>query len=731
MKYTIADYQKFLNTELEAQIKDYEQLVMTKALILKEKGIVFVAQFLKINDSGIAIFKIRYSDIMPRKNSFWTASYLVGEKGSFKTWGNDSWAELRDKYQGNFSEAYCAWLSKTDTPEFYLIGIKGLSIEFIQLLEEGKTIIAFGPQDPPLKYLENLIDIVASNHQKINLFLSYEEKENLWNPKKIEAKDDFTEHLLYEMEKNDCVIVQGPPGTGKTYRIAQFITHLLKKNKSVLVTALTNQALIELAKKECLQILIKEEKVSKASLTIDEHKEIPLLQSITNNFCKASNGHLTLATFYVASSWAKEAKEVPFDYVIMDEASQALLPMIAATLKLGKKIVWIGDQNQLSPIILTNEDVINTNNYSSIVKGFKTLCENYLYKSFMFSDSFRLTSRAASFTGFFYNNLLRSVTEKQKIPIDLSYLNKEGGPSLVEMDLEIGSKTPKNAFDFIYNLTLSILDKSPKANVAILSKFKDSIRELQRVFIGVSNDNVKIETVDRVQGLTVDYCLFFIPNVSVNYSLDKELFNVATSRARFCTVIISDKSLFNNNMAIEVRKYLLKTQEDKFISFEPKIITSGNVSISVVDKINLTAFQKKKNVYIIDTNIFIDEPNIISKIEKTNKIIIPAKVLEELDNLKIKSKGIDKRKINEAAKNINMAFSQKRSTMEDADTNLLPKSFDKKNPDCLILSVALKFKDENPVLLTSDNVLQTRAKGLDVKTISLKEFNKTISFTNN
>ena len=43
----------------------------------------------------------------------------------------------------------------------------------------------------------------------------------------------------------------------------------------------------------------------------------------------------------------------------MDEASQALYPMIAASMKLGRKIIWIGDQNQLPPIVLTGKDVIN------------------------------------------------------------------------------------------------------------------------------------------------------------------------------------------------------------------------------------------------------------------------------------------------------------------------------------------------------------------------------------
>ena len=81
----------------------------------------------------------------------------------------------------------------------------------------------------------------------------------------------------------------------------------------------------------------------------------------------------------------------PFDYVVVDEASQALLPMIAASKKLGSKVVWIGDQKQLAPIVKTSEDKINTCGWGPIVKGFDTICNNILMPTFMLSDTFRLT----------------------------------------------------------------------------------------------------------------------------------------------------------------------------------------------------------------------------------------------------------------------------------------------------------------------------------------------------
>lgn len=356
----------------------------------------------------------------------------------------------------------------------------------------------------------------------------------------------------------------------------------------------------------------------------------------------------------------------------------------------------------------------------------------------MLSDTFRLTKRGAESTGIFYNNELRSVAESQVVPSQLAQLNPKGGPVFIGLDLKIGDKAPANACDIIFDNVCKIHTENPKAEIAVLSKFRESVRQLQKHFVinwkatKELPDNIRIETVDRVQGLTVDYCFFFIPNASLRYSLENELFNVATSRARYNTIIVSDHKILKENMSEEIRKYLLKAQEDKAVVLnESQKMTTGNIGVKIIGKIDLSQFEKprkelvkgKENIYVIDTNVFVNCPGIISRIGKEYKIVIPAKVLEELDKLKL-SKDIDKKALNEAAKNINSAFIHSFSSMEDADVKLLPSGFDKKNPDCMILSVALKYKNErqNPILLTSDNMLQSRASGLGITTLSLSDF---------
>ena len=650
MKFKREDYIAFLEAEYNTQMKEYGCLIATKATVLKERGEVFVGKFVGFR-GDFSIFKVRISDNMPRKNSFWTASCFIGEMASYKNWGDLAWADLREQYQCDYSDAHCVWISKSEDPAFCLVGVKNITVDFANLLESQNPIIAFGPNDPPLKYLLNLKDIVQNSEcEATKEILDYfSATESTWNPQKIVATEDLNIHILRSLESHNTVAIQGPPGTGKTYRMAKLVAQLLSERKSVLVTALTNEALKVVASKEDLKPYLESGKVSKTSLTIDERHELPKLLANEGNVCNATPGHLSLATFYISSGWAKDMLETtPFDYVVVDEASQALLPMIAASKKLGSKVIWIGDQKQLAPIVKTNEDKINACGWSPIVKGFDTLCNNIPMPSFMLSDTFRLTKRGAEFTGIFYNNELNSVADIDEVQTSLPALNRLGGPSLIDLELKIGDKKPGNALNAVFDLTERILKESPEAQIAILSKFKETVKELQKTFITKLHseeipDNLKIETVDRIQGLTVDYTIFFIPNASVSYSLDSELFNVATSRASRCTIIVADRMILKNFMSDEVRRFLLKINENKVATLKPSMtqtIASGELKVTVLGKINLPEKHlkeivvDKENIFIIDTNVFVKCPTIISKVGKY-KVVIPTTVFITIEQPKL------------------------------------------------------------------------------------------------
>lgn len=140
--------------------------------------------------------------------------------------------------------------------------------------------------------------------------------------------------------------------------------------------------------------------------------------------------------------------------------------------------------------------------------------------------------------------------------------------------------------------------------------------------------------------------------------------------------------------------------------------------------------------YIIDTNVFVIFPKIMDFIDKGDRIILTGKVLEELDKLKVKLSGKEKRNVREAIKAINEKIRMKSKTFktEFADTNLLPEDFDKTNPDNIILSVALKFRNRNPFLITNDLNFQNRAASMGIPFKGLKDLlpedvYKTINFS--
>lgn len=737
MKQNIID---FLEREYHTQYNEYVKLTGVKALTLKERGEVFVGKYIGIKD-GFVLFKVRASDKLPRKSSFWTVSYLCGDMAQYKNWGDLSWAELRNQHQGDYCDAFCAWLSQMkDEPGFYMVGFKGFNSEFVQnKLSPNKPIIAFGPKDPPLEYLIKLQELVskklsALEEQVLHCGMSNDMKP--WLPVRINKDDDLTQRIQEEFVASNVIAIQGPPGTGKTYRMAQFISKLLGENKSVLATSLTNEALKVLATKEVLSSALDAGKINKTSLSTDEQKEVPRLESNEGNECNPKQGHLSLSTFYIASRWAAQVVDVvPFDYVIVDEASQAYLPMLVASLRLGKKVVWIGDQNQLPPIAQTNEDIIQSKGWESIVKGFDTVCKHFEMPTFMLGDTFRLTARGAEFTSVFYSTPLCSVSTHQQLNVlgsDILPLN--GGPALVGLPLKSGDKIPQNAIIRIEELLKEILSIDPDAEIAILAKFKATIQALQKYFAPQEgkDSKLKIETVDRIQGMTVDYTIFLIPNTSVGRSLEKEFFNVATSRSKYATIIIADKGIMKENMPEEVRRFFLKLYEGKAATFTPKEVTaSGGIKVKVLGKIDLPKDKSQRGincdkdaVYVIDTNVFIDCPSVISRLGGA-KVIVPTTVIEELDKLKLKA-NVDQRKLREAIKNIQTAFAKDYSHMEAADSTFLPEGFDKSNPDCLILSVALKHKNNgaNPIVLTSDVNLRSRALGLHLTVYSPKELLK-------
>ena len=821
MIYPRVEHSQFIEEELRAVTEEFKKKLETQAItLLQDKGEMFVAQFMTFSGKGEMLLKFPNTRSLPRKGDYLYCFTVPKELRNYRNWGTMTYGDLLKKHNQHTEGIVCIWQSPYKTQDgviddkFSVVAFRGVDIDFAhniapwQFVEEKDLensnlpatkpeslvrtdgiILLLGPNKPPFEYLANLQKIVKNSHTpevcKV-LDNDFTPQDNY--PQLLDSKYDIAGFAVSQLESIDTMVLQGPPGTGKTYLIAQICEKLLKSGKSVLVTALTNRALVEVADKPALEEFLEKKKIHKTKLTTDEAQEVKGLQDIAIKDISPKQGELILSTFYISSMLATQPTDDSgqkmitdyrvlennvlihqqggleyhsFDYVIVDEASQALLSTLAMSKILGKKTLWVGDCKQLPPIILLNEDRINARKWNLLSDGFYSQTDFATNPFYQLSDSYRLTRRATDFTGIFYNNSLISkintdnLYSYNELPNEISqFLNPKGGPTLLKTDLPIGEKTPKQAIDLVTKVVFALMKVSPKLDIAVLTKFIATVKSLQKSMSG-NYPNLLIDTVDKVQGLTTDVTIFVIPNTSVFYSLESRLFNVATSRAKRHTIIICDKNILDNpHIKSEVKAYLEKL--DSEFSFyiqgnktaiacppkqppteqNPKLPKENKVGPTILGYVDLSKFEKpkkeiskdKKNIYIIDTNVFIDYPDIISKIDKQYQIVLSAKVIDELDYLKISLTEEQKKNVRQALKQINGSIDKRNIKMDTADLSLLPNDFNKKSPDNFILSVALRYIDENPIVLTSDNGLQIKAKGLGITTITLKDFLKRLNY---
>lgn len=771
MIYSRQEHIRFLEEELRAQTEAYKQKLDTSALfLLQDREELFVAQFLKFQD-GEMILKFPNTRGIPRQGEYLYCFTVPKELRNYRDWGNKTYGDLI-KAKTNYSEVVCIWQTPSNEKDFSIAGFRGVELEFaIHIQEAEGMILILGANKPPFEYIANLQSIVQNkNNESVNKILDQDFQVSDWTPSLLDNKNNIADFVLTQLALQDTLIIQGPPGTGKTYLIAEICERLCNQGKSVLVTALTNRALIEIVEKPALQGLLEEHRVFKTKLSVDEARAIKDLQQTKEVSPQPSN--LILSTFFITSGQAaKTFNEPPFDYVIVDEASQALLGMFGGAKLLGKKNIWIGDTKQLPPVVALSDDKVSRKNYGALVDGLKAISETASLPIFKLTETHRLTERAANYSGIFYKNSLKSKAKGIRLSyseMNLDYgklFNPYGGSTLIKTDLKAGDFKPNNALKLATELVQHLLKTNEKLHISVLTYFVETTKALQKaIFQTVGyHKNLLIETVSRVQGLTTDVTIFVVPNSSYHRSLENRLFNVATSRSKRHTLIITDKDvLTRSQIDNEVKSYLQRLNEEFsfYIQFDNSAIASiseakqqetvekpksensetepkkdeseTKTGLKVLGKIDLSKFEKpkkeikkdKENLYIIDTNVFVDYPDIISKIDKKYQVILSAKVIDELDYLKISLTEEQKKNVQKALKQINESIDKRNIKMDTADLTLLPNDFNKKSPDNFILTVALKYKDENPIMLTSDNGLQIKTKGLGITTITLKDFLK-------
>lgn len=770
------NYVKFFLHQKQEIIKDYNKIKDVPLKQLFRESRIIIGRVDRVNSTNghvvIEIDKQLSVRLKTMKNCTLLTKKCFDALGTnYSNWnisfGDFNKPEHSMWHQG-LSDIMPMYFTESHILDKAYVGCSSLSVKMYsdieRLLSLGKTIniLLFDPF-PPTEYLENLAIYTKSHPENAYFNINEDKQYEDWHPVELEFNPQDTlaipNTIGNVLDKEDKCILQGPPGTGKSFTIANIVARYLENGKSVCVTTMANKGLIELVKQPPLKKYLEEHRIYKTNLSSDEARSANGIQYIKRDLL-APKGSMVCSTYYVLSKLFNMDKEPEFvmpsfDLIVIEEASQAFLSTLAAFCSLGTKCLIVGDPMQLSPIVVNlskNSVEYKIWKVQQQCDGLMNIALNQNIPSYRIITTFRLTEKSASLTKVFYSNSFKSV---QPNPVDFSNINspyfpEEGQPLIVLTENGHDAICSDKAINIIDSVLTEIKENYPDSEIAIISPFKDTVKLLQKRFYTENQDlNLTIETIDRIQGMNVDYSIVYFPLAAVSFAFAENRFNVATSRSKNTTLIISDGDFRNFPALPPKSKAFLSqcailqagiVQESKTLpmnesqnikqEIEEKSVISAGLDLHIKGKIDLSKFERKKveikpgiqNYYVIDTNVFVNCPDIISRIDKQYPIIMAAKVVDELDKMKIKLDTKGKQNAENAIRSINRQMEQRDIRMELSDVSLLPEDFDKRSPDNMILSVALKYKSGNPILLTSDNGLQLKAKGLGLTTISLKTF---------
>lgn len=398
---------------------------------------------------------------------------------------------------------------------------------------------------PPVELLKNLADYIELHQEDTNLVLQPRKTYDEWTPTELTNKDNVADKVLDALEENNVCVLQGPPGTGKSYTLGSIISKVTAENKRVCVTTQSNASLISLISQETIQPLIGRGVISKTVLTAEEKKKHPFLISADKDFLVPEGG-LLCTTYYSLSRIINIVNEPIYDLIVIEEASQAFLTAIAAFMKLGKKCIIVGDPMQLPPVVeIGNEADYKAIDINTQTNGMMTYICSVNVPSFRITTSFRLTACSANQSKFFYGGHLISV-QNEAVKFDVSaemsqFFPDEGGTIIYNTKGGSSANYSKEALDIIHKIVSVFLERYPKRRLAILTPFVLTTKKLQEEYYGENTKlDILVETINRIQGETVDYTIYYVPSRNHGFAFSENLFNVATSRSRSTTLLLSD-----------------------------------------------------------------------------------------------------------------------------------------------------------------------------------------------
>ncbi len=353
--------------------------------------------------------------------------------------------------------------------------------------------------------------------------------------------------------------IQGPPGAGKTYTGARMICELVRLGKTVGITANSHKVirnLIDATIKAADELGLDLHCCHKADEWEAPQHRLSFARSNADLLDNLGSGiQVGGGTAWL---WSRQDAADAVDVLFVDEAAQMSLANVLAVSQAAKTVVLIGDPQQLDqPMQGSHPEGTDVSALAHILAGEQTIPPN---RGLFLGETWRLHPSICEFTSeLFYAGKLRPKTGLERQVIKSSGPISGSGLRYLPV-VHTGNQncSPEEALA-ISDLVMAMLDRGATwidadgkeqpvtlDDIVIIAPYNAQVFEIQQHLPGA-----RVGTVDKFQGQEAPIAIYSTATSShadaprgmeFLYSLNR--FNVATSRARCISILISSPQLF-------------------------------------------------------------------------------------------------------------------------------------------------------------------------------------------
>lgn len=411
--------------------------------------------------------------------------------------------------------------------------------------------------------------------------------------------------VLKSIQTQDYLLIRGTPGSGKTSIIVAIVRMLSALKKSVLITSHTHAAvdniLCKLKDYDDVQFVrfgsmarihqdIKQYSINSKMNTIQSIAELKVFYASIN---------VAAVTCLAVSNYPFfEMKQ--FDYCIIDEATQVLLPISLGPLFNCNKFILVGDDKQLPPVVQSL--TAKSNGLSESLFALLLNQDNLIELTIQYRMNCEIMRLA---NDLFYNNLLSTGSKhvdtatlsKMTTDCDIDWLNQTLNTHLSKSVVFLNTSEAWSAksddnddgiivnhfeaatIKSILNGLLRYFDDIKLSEVGIITPFQKQVSVLHNI---INDSKVMINSVDQYQGKEksiiiiscVKSCHSQLTVSSDEILSDERRLNVAITRAIKKLIIVGNKSTLLHYQSFQKLFNILR--KDQFVDLPQNVRQLAN-----------------------------------------------------------------------------------------------------------------------------------------------------------